>query len=100
MFVFSSSHSITGSLVYRHLMEVVGTVGNPAVLNAAATVYQLLYDAGATVGSLLTGVPAAGRCASDAGAGSGAAGVTLLYAVLQMLLRKHLSAQKQHVIGC
>jgi hypothetical protein len=56
MFCFGAAHSLIQALVFKHLVDHVGSE-EPVALNACMSAFSLFYVLGFTVGSLIAGVP-------------------------------------------
>jgi hypothetical protein len=54
---FGASHSIIEALVFKHLVDQVGSEESPGVLIATMSAFSLFYVAGFTVGAFVAGAP-------------------------------------------
>jgi hypothetical protein len=54
---FGAAHSIIEALVFKHLVDQVGSEESPGVLIATMSAFSLFYVAGFTVGAFAAGAP-------------------------------------------
>ena len=97
MFCFGAAHSTTEALVFKHLVDHVGSE-EPAVLNATMSVFSLFYVLGFTVGAFIAGAPSQEVVWQQQVATAAVAGGMLLYTMVYhwMLSRGFITSVKSH----
>ena len=80
MFFFGAAHSLTQALIFKHLVDYVGSE-EPVALNACMIAFSLFYILGFTVGALIAGAPSHGLVLEQQLATAAVAAAMLVYAV-------------------